>query len=150
MPLLLEITGLAKTTSQAIVKAKHPPSLVPFLVFMRKFMELYGPEIESTNNATHEPVQVMATNIMLILYEGVRSCAKLSPDDDIITSPMFDTLSSCAKKCPIFLLSLSRDSQPIGEVICSSVETAPMTMKSNETEIVLSSIRFLKELVSFI
>mmetsp|Transcript_28212 Transcript_28212/g.51399 ORF Transcript_28212/g.51399 Transcript_28212/m.51399 type:complete len:268 (-) Transcript_28212:308-1111(-) len=119
---------------------------------MQKFMSLHGTKIEPSprNNAVNEPIQVMAKNLMLISYEAVRSC-KTSQHDDVsqgIVAPMFDTLTSCAKKCPIFLLSLSRDSQPVGEVVRSSIETAPAALKSNEMNVVLSSIRFLKELVS--
>jgi len=152
LPLLLEITGLAKTSLSVVAKAKNPTSLVPLLSFMQKFMYLHGSNIEPSprNNAINEPIQVMAKNLMLISYGAVRSC-KTSQDNDVsqgIASPMFDTLSSCAKKCPIFLLTLSRDSQPLGEVIRSSIESAPMTLKSNEMDIVLSSINFLKELVS--
>mmetsp|Transcript_14196 Transcript_14196/g.30254 ORF Transcript_14196/g.30254 Transcript_14196/m.30254 type:complete len:1153 (-) Transcript_14196:223-3681(-) len=152
LPLLLEITGLAKTSLRVVAKAKDPSSLVPLLSFMQKFMYIHGSKIEPSprNNAINETIQVTAKNLMLISYEAVRSC-KSSQDSNVaqnVASPMFDTLSSCAKKCPIFLLGLSRDSQPVGEVISSSVETAPVTMKSNEMDIVLSSITFLKELVS--
>jgi hypothetical protein len=152
LPLLLEITGLAKVCLIVVGKARNPPSLAPLLIFMQRFIDLHGSKIEPIpRNAAQEPVQVMSKNLMLLAYEAVRSCAKTSQDDDTsqgIASPMFDTLSSCAKKCPVFLISLSRDSQPVGEVICSSLETAPMTLQSNEMEVVMSSIRFLKHLVT--
>ncbi|KAL7530460.1 hypothetical protein ACHAXR_006117, partial [Thalassiosira sp. AJA248-18] len=152
LPLLLEITGLAKISLSVVVKAKNPASLAPLLSFMQTFMSLHGSKIEPSprNNAVHEPIQVMAKNLMLRSYEAVRSCHKTSPDNvsQGVASPMFDTLTCCAKKCPMFLLVLSRDSQPDGEVIRSSIETAPMTMTSNEMDVALSSIRFLKELVS--
>lgn len=153
LPFLLEITGLAKISLTVVVKAKNPHSLAPFLSFMQKFMSLHGSKIEPSprNNAVNEPIQVMAKNLMLLSYEAVRSCSKSSDDSEASTgiiSPMFDTLTACAKKCPLFLILLSRDSQPVGEVIRSSFETIPTTLKSNELEVVLSSIRFLKELVS--
>ena len=152
LPLLLEITGLAKIALRAVVKSKNSSSLAPLLKFMQKFMSLHGSKIEPSprNNATNEPIQVMAKNLMLISYEAVRYCSKASADDDVIASHMFQTLSACAKRCPVFLLTLSRDSQPTGEVIRSSVDTAPATMTSNEMDVVLSSIGFLKELVSLI
>mmetsp|Transcript_1798 Transcript_1798/g.3860 ORF Transcript_1798/g.3860 Transcript_1798/m.3860 type:complete len:1156 (-) Transcript_1798:61-3528(-) len=145
LPLLIEITGLAKISLSAVVKAKSPPSLVPFLSFMQKFIHLHGSKIEPNprNNAIHEAIQNVAKNLMLMSYEGVRNDVT-----QVVASPMFDTLSTCAKQCPIFLLILSRDSQPDGEVIRSSIEAAPMTLKSNEMDIVLSTVRFLKELVS--
>ena len=144
LPLIIEITGLAKISLSVVVKAKIPTSLIPLLSFMKKFMHLHGSKIELNpmNNAVHEAIQNVAKNLMLISYEGVRK------DSTGVASPMFDTLSTCAKQCPIFLLILSRDSQPDGEVIRSSIEAAPMTLKSNEMDVVLSSIRFLKELVS--
>eukprot|EP00578_Thalassiosira_sp_NH16_P025166 CAMPEP_0181087580 /NCGR_PEP_ID=MMETSP1071-20121207/6347_1 /TAXON_ID=35127 /ORGANISM="Thalassiosira sp., Strain NH16" /LENGTH=1183 /DNA_ID=CAMNT_0023169475 /DNA_START=176 /DNA_END=3724 /DNA_ORIENTATION=- len=144
-PLLIEITGLAKTSLSTIVKAKNPASLIPLLTFMQHFINMHGSKIELNprNNAIHEDVQIVAKNLMLMAYQGVRNDVTQG-----VASPMFDTLSSCAKQCPLFLLILSRDSQPDGEVIRSSIEAAPATMKSNETDVVLSSTRFLKELAS--
>ena len=150
LPLLVEIAGLAKTSLGAVTKGKNSSSLAPLLSFMQKFIYLHGSKIEpNRNNTVREPMQVMAKGLMLLSYDAVRSCAESSEDSDGIASPMFDTLSTCAKKCPLFLLSLSRDGQPVGERIRSSFETAPMTMQSNEMDVALSSIRFLKELVSF-
>ena len=146
LPLLVEIAGLAKTSLGAVTKGKNSSSLVPLLTFLQKFIYLHGSKIEPNRNTT---VHEMAKGLMLLSYDAVRSCAESSEDSDGIASPMFDTLSTCAKKCPIFLLSLSRDGQPVGEIMSSSFETAPMTMQSNEMDVALSSIRFLKELVSF-
>jgi hypothetical protein len=153
MPLLLEITGLAKTSLIEVVKSKNADALAPLLSFMQKFILLHGPKIEPgpRNNATHEPIQVMAKNLMLLSYQAVRSCSKASKDSHVshgMASPMFETLSACAKKCPIFLLGLSRDSQPVGEVVRSSIETSPTVLKSNELDVVLSSIKYLKQLTS--
>ena len=144
-PLLIEITGLAKTSLGTVVKSKNSDALIPLLSFMKKFINMHGSKIEPNprNNAVHQDVQIVAKNLMLMAYQGVRNDVTQG-----VASPMFATLSSCARQCPIFLLILSRDSQPDGEVICSSVEAAPVMMKSNETDISLSSINFLKELVS--
>ncbi|KAL7551893.1 hypothetical protein ACHAWF_015096 [Thalassiosira exigua] len=152
IPLLLEITGLAKTSLIEVVKSKNADALAPLLSFMQKFILLHGSKIEPgpRNNATHEPIQVMAKNLMLLAYQAVRSCSKASKDSHVshgMASPMFETLSACAKKCPIFLLGLSRDSQPVGEVVRSSIETSPTVLKSNEMDVVLSSIKYLKQLV---
>lgn len=145
LPLLIEITGLAKVSLNVVVKAKNPPSLIPFLSFMQKFIQLHGSKIEPNprNNAIHEAIQNVAKNLMLMSYEGVRNDVT-----QVVASPMFDTLSTCAKQCPIFLLILSRDSQPDGEVICSSIKAAPIVLQSNERDAVSSCVRFLKELVS--
>lgn len=145
MPLLIEITGLAKTSLGVVVKAKNPSALVPILSFMQKFFHLHGSKVEPNpkNNVVYEVVQNMAKNLMLMSYAGVRNDVTQE-----IATPMFDTLTSLAKRCPLFLLCLSRSSQPPGEIVCSSIETAPMTLQSSEMDVVLSSIRFLNQLVS--
>jgi len=96
------------------------------------------------------PVQVIAKDLILMSYSAVCSCNTTQGDSvsQAIVSPMFDTLSSCAKKCPTFLLGLSREGQPVGEVICSSVKMTPTTLESNEMDIVVSSTRFLIDLIS--
>merc|ERR1712032_1677316 len=92
-----------------------------------------------------------AKNLVLLSYEVVRSHTQASLDGDVarfVTSPMFDVFSACAKKCPTLLLGLSRDSQPVGEILLFALEAAPVALNSNEKDNVLSSIRFLKELAS--
>ena len=144
LPLLLEITGLAKTALG--VAKSNPLALTPFLAFMERLISMHGQKIEPSpiiNYVTNDAVQVMAKNLMLMSYAGVKNdttqeCLKA----------MFGTLAACARKCPLFLMSLSRDTQPVGEVIRSSIETVPVAMASNETDIALSSIIFMKCLVS--
>jgi len=146
LPLLLEIAGMVEISLRAVVESKSHSSLIPYLLFMQKFITYHGSKIELISNvdATHSAIQNMARKLMLMSYEGVRN--DVTQD---IASPMFDTLSSCAKSCPLFLISLSSDTQSSGEIITSSIETASMTLKSNEVDVALSSIEFLKQLVSF-
>ena len=145
LPLLLEIAGMVETSLGAVVKSKSHSALISFLLFMQKFITYHGSKIElsSSVDATQSSIQNVARNLMLMSYEGVRN--DVTQD---IASPMFDTLSSCAEFCPLFLISLSRDSQSSGEIIYSSIETASVTLKSNEVDVAQSSIEFLKQLVS--
>lgn len=145
MPLLLEITGLVELSLSVAMKSASHSSIKPYLLFVHKFIANHGSKIElhSTVDAAHSVIQNAARNLMLMSYEGVRN--DVTQD---IAPPMFDTLSACAKLCPLFLLSLSREDQPSGEIINSSIETASVTLKSNEVDVAQSSIRFLTQLVS--
>jgi len=131
------------------MKTKNPLSIVPFLVFIQKFMNFHGSKIEiSPANAVHESVRVEAKNLMLMSYTGVRNA---TANNYVEVAPsMFGTLESCVNKCPLFLTSLSRDSQPPGEVILSSVESAPSALNSNENGVALSTLAYLRRLVSTI
>ena len=127
------------------VAKSNPLALRPFLSFMERFISMHGQEIEPSpiiSNATKEAVQGMARSLMLMSYAGVKN----DTTQECIQA-MFGTLAACAQKCPLFLISISRDSQPCGEVIRSSIETVPMAMASNETDIALSSITFMQRLV---
>lgn len=153
-PFLLEITGLAETCLSITSKEpKSSASLAPFLSFMHKFVEIHGPKFETNkkNLAKNEPVQVTARNLMLLSYSAVTVCSTEDENSvsQSIAPPMFDTLSSCAKICPIFLLSLSRDSQQNGEVVLSSINAVPVILKSNDVDTIMSSLNFLKEMVSY-
>ena len=77
-------------------------------------------------------------------YVGVREA--VSQD---LVSPMFELLSVCAQKAPLFLLLLSRNNQQAGEVVCASIETALTALTSNETDITLSSVGFLRKMVRY-
>ena len=145
--LLHEITGLAKISLGEAMKTNNPLSLVPFLLFMQKFMHLHGSKIEiSPANTVYDSVRIEAKNLMLMSYTGVRHS---TADNYVEVAPsMFGTLESCVSKCPLFLISLSRDSQPPGEVILSSVESAPLALNSNENGVAQSTLAFLRQLVS--
>lgn len=94
-------------------------------------------------------VQTVAKDLMLISYSAVCSYNTMQGGNasQAIASPMFDALLSCAKECPMFLLSLSQEGQPMGEVICSSTKSTLTTLKLNDMDIIVSSARFLIELV---
>jgi len=147
IPLLQEITGLVKTILGVAVKTKDPNMFIPVLTVVQRFIELHGSKIEPNQNSTasNEAIQDMVKDLMLMSYDGVRDTAS----QDLV-SPMFELLSACATKAPLFLLLLSRDSQQAGEVVCASIETALAALNSNETDITLSSILFLKKLVRYI
>ena len=127
------------------MKSTNHSSIKTYLVFVQTFIANHGSKIElhSTVDAAQSAIQDAARNLMLMSYDGVRNDVTQE-----VAPPMFDTLSSCAKLCPLFLLSLSRMDQPSGEIINSSIETASVTLKSNEVDVAQSSIRFLTQLVS--
>jgi len=145
LPLLLEITGLIKTTLGVVVKANNPQALVPVLTVVLRFIELHGSKFGPNQNSTasNEAIQTMAKDLMLMSYVGVREAAS----QDLV-SPMFELLSVCAQKAPFFLLFLSED-KPAGEVVCASIETALAALTSNETDITLSSVCFLRKMVRY-
>ena len=146
LPLLLEITGLIKTTLGVVVKANNPQALIPVLTVVQRFIELHGSKFGPNQNSTasNETIQTMAKDLMLMSYVGVREAAS----QDLV-SPMFELLSVCAQKAPLFLLFLSED-KPAGEVVCASIETALAALASNETDITLSTVGFLRKLVRYI
>merc|ERR1711966_296209 len=147
--LLLEITGLAKTSLTIIAKDENPALLVPMLSFLKHFICSHGSKIEPSpqNNTMNRTVQTVAKDLMLISYSAVCSYNTMQGGNasQAIASPMFDALLSCAKECPMFLLSLSQEGQPMGEVICSSTKSTLTTLKLNDMDIIVSSARFLIE-----
>lgn len=144
LPLLLEAAGLVELSLSVAGKSQSDSSLLLSLSFMQKFLSCHGSKIELSSNiiASHSTMRNMAKKLLLMSYEGVRS--DVTQD---IASPMFDTLSACAKHCPLFFIGLSRDAQ-LSDIINSSIETASVTLKSNEVDTALSSINFLHQLVS--
>ena len=126
------------------MKDGNPPSLAPLLSFMQKFIHLQGSKVElgSRNDAANGPVQIVAKELMLMSYEAVRSCGA-SRDHDVsqgMTSPMLTRYRPARRNDPLFY-SASRG-------------TANRLEKSfallSKPNIILSSIRFLKELVIFL
>lgn len=151
IPILQEACGLAKA-----IAPKNPSSLPLFLSFVQKVIEVHGDKAEMATGADsdNETIRGIVTQLMLLSYEGVmaRGQSTSTPQNNEhahdIMSPMFKTLSACATKCPIFLLTFAREGQPAGELIVSSIQAAPGTLSVAEIEVSSSTIDFLKALVS--
>jgi hypothetical protein len=152
-PLLQEICALAKS-----VATKNPSTLPAFLSFVQNVTELHGHKAEIKPNLDSESIAIGAIvkELMVTSYENVMSFSThqkqqplSTPDDksDIMSS-MFKTLSACANKCPILLLTVARDGQTAGELVLSSVQASPGTLKAAEFEVSFSTINFLRVLVS--
>jgi hypothetical protein len=138
IPLLTELSNLGKTSLA--------PNTVTMLSFVRRLVEIHGERAELKPNATsgEAAVQGIVKELIILAYDAVET--KTQQQD--IVSPMFDTLSTCAEKCPILLLSLSREGQQVGGLIRSSVDAAPGILKGSEVDDSLSAINFLRALVS--
>lgn len=155
MALLQESCGLAK-----IVVATNQTCLPHFLSFVQHVITIHGDkaEIRANTNSEDTTKRCIIKQLMLLSYEGVMSFSATreqsnspSPQDETVPdvmSPMFKTLATCADKCPIFLLSVSRDEQPAGELVLSSVQASSGTVRAAEVEISSSTMNFLKVLVS--
>lgn len=128
---------------------------------MQKVIEIQGEnaEIRPSPDSDSTAIRSVIKQLMILSYEGVisvtstREKSKAStPQDNSdapeIMSSMFKTLSALAKNCPIFLLSVSRDGQPAGELVVSSVQATPGTLNVAEVEVSSSAIEFLEVLVS--
>ena len=162
LPLIMELVGLAKTSLSLIAKSNNPTSIASLLPFTKKMIEMHGHKVETSFITNEDNVyRGILGDLIMMSYEAVSLCPgpnvkngnngsgspqSYVPSPDII-SPMFATLSCCAKHCPKLLISLARDGQPMGEIIRSSVEASPDVLKANEVEVATSSIEFLKVLV---
>eukprot|EP00970_Alexandrium_tamarense_P007214 scaffold1272_cov249-Alexandrium_tamarense.AAC.9 len=137
IPLLTELSNLGKTSLA--------PNTVTMLSFVRRLVEIHGERAELKPNATSGEVAVqgIVKELIILAYDAVET--KTQQQD--IVSPMFDTLSTCAEKCPILLLSLSREGQQVGGLIRSSVDAAPGILKGSEVDDSLSAINFLRALM---
>ncbi|ACI64744.1 predicted protein [Thalassiosira pseudonana CCMP1335] len=137
IPLLTELSNLGKTSLA--------PNTVTMLSFVRRLVEIHGERAELKPNATsgEAAVQGIVKELIILAYDAVET--KTQQQD--IVSPMFDTLSTCAEKCPILLLSLSREGQQVGGLIRSSVDAAPGILKGSEVDDSLSAINFLRALM---
>lgn len=152
--LLQEICSLART-----VATKNLASLPTFLSFVQNVIEIHGLNAEIREDADDQSLIIrgIIQQLMVVSYESVMSFSvtreqstSSSPQDNgpDIMSPMFDTLSTCATQCPIFLLSVARDGQQVGELVVSSVQASPGMLKAAEVELSSSAINFLTILVS--
>ncbi|KAL3802827.1 hypothetical protein HJC23_007604 [Cyclotella cryptica] len=156
LSLLQEICSLART-----VATKNLVSLPSFLSFVQSLIEIHGAKAEISTGFDNESaiIRGIIRQLMIVSYESVMSFSATreqqtssSPQDygaaPDIMSPMFNTLTTCAKHCPIFLLSVARDGREAGELVVSSVQASPGMLKAAEVEVSSSTIDFLIVLIS--
>ena len=139
-PLLNELVALAKVV---ITNSKSLPSVVTMLTFVEMVVDKYG---ANGNAAIHG----MVKDLILVSYDAMLRTGKAegSEHSQLIAATMFKTLSSCAKRCPMLLLTIARDGKEPGEVIHSCIEASPQTLKSNEPDAIITTMRFLAVLIS--
>ncbi len=140
LPLLNELVSLAKAV---LAKSKSSSSVSTMLTFVEMVVDKYG----TNGNAT---IHDMVKDLLLVSYEATLSAGKAegSEHSQLIAATMFNTLSSCAKRCPMLLLTLARDGKEPGEVIHSCIEASPQTLKSNEPDTIITTVKFLAMLIS--
>eukprot|EP00985_Skeletonema_marinoi_P032421 scaffold39130_cov139-Skeletonema_marinoi.AAC.4 len=140
LPLLNELVALAKTV---ITKSTSSSSVAPMLTFVEQVVDQHGTK---RNDAIHN----MIKDLILVSYEAILSSGKAegSEHSQLIAATMFKMLSSCAKRCPLLLLTIARDGKESGEVIHCCMEASPQTLKSNEPDAIVITIRFLAMLIS--
>ena len=138
--LLDELVTLAKTV---LAKSKSPSSNTPMLTFVEKVVDQHGAERNDT-------IHIMIKDLILVAYEAILSVAKADGCEvpQHIAATIFKTLSSCAKKCPLLLLTIAREGKEPGEVIHSCIEASPQTLKSNEPDAITTTVSFLAMLIS--
>lgn len=139
-PLLNEFVELAKTV---LAKSKASATVAPMLIFVEKVVDQHGTK-------RNDAIQKMIKDLILVSYEAILNCSKTEGTDAslLVAATMFKTLSACAKRCPLFLLTLARDGNEPGEVIHSCMEASPRTLKANEPDVTMSTVRFLAMLIS--
>jgi len=142
MPLLNEIVTLAKTV---LARSKSVASVVHTLSFVEKVIDEHG-----ASAFQNETIKNMIKDLILVSYEAIVSSGKAEGRDNIqvIATTMFKTLSACARRCPLLLLTLGRDGSEPGEVIYSCMKASPRTLTANEPEAILSTVSFLHLLFS--
>jgi len=154
--LLQEACELAKTV---VIKSKA--SAPSFLSFVKCVVETHGEKAEKRSNDGNSEwitIRDIIKHLMVLSFDIVQTLHATSeqsnstPQDikgiSDIMSPMYKTLSTCAAKCPFFLLNLSREDQPVGELILSTIHASPNILNVTEVEGSSSAIHFLKALVS--
>ena len=158
---LQEVCSLAN-----IVPTKNKASFPMFLSFVHTVIEMHGGKAEiissadDNKNSTAIRFRGIIKQLMILSFEGVipasaicgQTTTSLPHDSEevpALMSPMFKTLSICAAKCPIFLLSISRNDHAAGELVLSSVHASPSAISVAEVEVSSSAIHFLNVLVSF-
>ena len=140
LPLLNELVALAKTV---LAKSKSPSSTAPMLTFIETVVDQHGAE---RNDTIHK----MVKDLVLVAYEAILSASKATgcENPQLIATTMFKTLSSCAKRCPLLLLTIARDGKEPGEVIHSCIKASLQTLKSNEPDAIVTTVSFLVMLIS--
>ena len=140
LPVLNELVVVAKTI---LAKSKSSASVAPMLTFVEKVVDRHG---SKQNDASQD----MIKDLILVSYEAILSSDKSEGSDNsqLIAATMFKTLSACAKRCPLLLLTLARDGNEPGEVIHSCIEASPRTLKANEPDAIMSTVMFLAMLIS--
>ena len=134
--------ALAKTV---LAKSNSSASVAPMLSFVEKVVDQHGAMAEPAHQ--NETFQNMIKDLILVSYAAILSSSKAEGNDNsqLIAATMFKTLSACAKRCPLLLLTLARDDS---EVIHSCMEAYPRTLKAHESDALLSTVRFLHLLIS--
>ena len=145
LPLLNELVALAKTV---LAKSNSSASVAPMLSFVEKVVDQHGAKAEPAFQ--NKTIQSMIKDLILMSYAAILSSSKAEGDDNtqVIAATMFKPLSACARRCPLLLLTLARDGNEPGEVIHSCMEASPRTLKANEPDAILSTVRFLHMLIS--
>lgn len=137
--------ALAKTV---LAKSNSSASVAPMLSFVEKVVDQHGAMAEPAHQ--NETFQNMIKDLILVSYAAILSSSKAEGNDNsqLIAATMFKTLSACARRCPLLLLTLARDDNEPGEVIHSCMEAYPRTLKAHESDALLSTVRFLHLLIS--
>lgn len=154
--LVQQCCSLAQT-----IASRNQSCIHTFLSFVQNVVEHHGAKAEVGPNIDNDSTVIrgMIKELMLRSYKSVMSISAAheksvssTPQDNEgspeIISPMFKTLTACVSECPIFLFSVSRDGQPAGELLVSSVHATPGTLGVAEVEVASSAVDFLNVLVS--